>query len=126
MGTGNGRLLQGSKRGVELLHVNSTRLGRWLLPQGPCCQQGLAALMGINEMMEGLELAGPPGLVPVVGGEEFVSTSVTCAAEQLWTSLKAACCKGDTAESGQSCRGVPERCRQSPSLRFPCRLDVFI
>lgn len=125
-GTGNGRLLLGSKRGVKSLPVNGGRLGRRLLPQGPCCQQGLAALMGVNEMMEGPELAGLPGLVPMVGGEDVVSTNVTCAAERLWASLKAARCTGDTAESGQSCRGIPEGCQQSPSLQFHCQLNIHL
>lgn len=75
--------------------------------------------MGINEMMEGPELAGLPGLVPTVGDEEVVSANVTWAAERLWTSLKAACCKGDATESGQSCRGVPEGCQQSLLCHFP-------
>lgn len=82
--------------------------------------------MGVNEMMEGPELAGLPGLVPMVGGEDVVSTDVTCATERLWASLKAARCKGDTAESGQSCCGVPEGCRQSPSLQFPCQLNIHL
>lgn len=64
--------------GVKPLPVNGGRLGRRVLPQGPCCQQGLAALMGVNEMMEGPELAGLPGLVPMVGGEDVVSTNVMC------------------------------------------------
>lgn len=82
--------------------------------------------MGISEMIEGPELAGLLGLVPAVGSEEVVPPNVTCAAGRLWTSPKAACCKGEAAESGQSCCGVPERCGQSSSLRFSCQLNVFI
>lgn len=35
-------------------------------------------LMGSNEMMDGLELAGLPAPLPTVGCEEGVSTSVMC------------------------------------------------
>lgn len=103
-----------------------SKAGKMASAPGSPLSTGASALVGIHETMGGLELAGLLRLVPTVGGEKFVSSKVACAAERLWTSLRAARCKGDTAESGQSCGGVPERCRQSPSWQFPCQLNIHL
>lgn len=133
MGTGNGETASGGRVGGRAFACTGSvagkgaRLGRETASApGSPLSTGASALVGIHETMGGLELAGLPRLVPTVGGEKFVSSKVACAAERLWTSLRAAHCKGDAAESGQGCRGVPERCRQSPSWQFPCQLNIHL
>lgn len=78
---------------------------------------GLAAPVGINDEMEGL--GGLLGVLAAVGGEEVVSSDMTCAAERLRTSLKAARCKGDSAESRQSCCGVQKGVGRARLCGFP-------
>lgn len=91
---------------------------------GSVLSTGLAAPMGINDEKEGLKLAGLPGVLSAVGGEEVVSSNVTC------------CGTAPDQPQGSSLqRGLrriqaelpwcPESCGQSPPLQVPRQLNCL-